>query len=136
MKKTTFIVLAAMLAIFANSWFGGLEQVAFADRGGRGGHGDFGGHGRHGGGGHFEGGIWFGPGWGLWDPFFYPYYAPQPPVIIQQQPEEYLLPEQQPEETSYWYYCRTPKGYYPYVKSCPGGWMKVVPSPAPPQEED
>jgi hypothetical protein len=26
----------------------------------------------------------------------------------------------------------TPQGYYPYVKSCPGGWMRVVPDTVPP----
>jgi len=31
------------------------------------------------------------------------------------------------ETSSYWYYCENPKGYYPYVKDCPYGWMKVVP---------
>ena len=41
---------------------------------------------------------------------------------------------QQPaqDQDSYWYYCENPQGYYPYVKSCPGGWMKVVPETAPP----
>jgi hypothetical protein len=108
---------------------------------GRGGSGGFRGHGGHGG--HFSGSIWIGPGWGLWDPFFYPYYPYypyqypyQPPVVIQQEPQEYILPEQQPEETNYWYYCRNPKGYYPYVKTCPGGWLKVAPAPAPPDQED
>ena len=24
------------------------------------------------------------------------------------------------------------QGYYPYINSCPGGWMKVVPETAPP----
>jgi len=27
----------------------------------------------------------------------------------------------------YWYYCRNPQGYYPYVTSCPGGWVQVIP---------
>ena len=137
MKKVTAIVLAAALAIFTCSWPGQVEQVAYAAP--HGGHG--GGHGGHGGhgGGHF--GVWVGPGWG-WDPFFYPYYPyypyyyNQPPVVIQQEPQEYILPEQQPEQTNYWYYCRESKGYYPYVKKCPGGWMKVVPSPGPPGEEE
>jgi hypothetical protein len=44
-----------------------------------------------------------------------------------------VQPSQQPVETSYWYYCRNPQGYYPYVKRCPSGWMRVVPSPPPPQ---
>ncbi len=90
---------------------------------------------------HFHGGIWIGPGWGpgWWGPPYpyYPYYA-QPPVIIQQpapEPEIYMQ-QPQAEEPSYWYYCPNPKGYYPYVKQCPNGWMKVVPSPPPPQRKE
>lgn len=52
------------------------------------------------------------------------YYAPQPPVVVQQAPMV-VAPNQ---DDAYWYYCENPKGYYPYVASCPGGWMKVVPN--------
>lgn len=85
---------------------------------------------------HFRGGVWIGPGWGpgWWGApygYGYPYY-PAPPVVIQQQPQEYIhqpAPAAEPEQRSYWYYCKEAKGYYPYVKKCPGGWMKVVPTP-------
>jgi hypothetical protein len=62
---------------------------------------------------------------------FYPYghHAP-PPVIIQQQPPVYVQPEQQ--EENYWYYCPDPQGYYPYIRNCESGWMKVVPDATPP----
>jgi hypothetical protein len=60
----------------------------------------------------------------------YPYYAPPPTVVVPEQPPVYAQPEQ-PQE-NYWYYCQNPQGYYPYVKSCPGGWMKVVPQPTSP----
>ena len=53
----------------------------------------------------------------------YPYYPYQPPVY------------NVPEPTYYWYYCQDPQGYYPYVKSCPGGWMKVIPTPPQQKEE-
>ena len=100
-------------------------------------------------GGHFSGGgpchggdIWFGPGWGGWGPWwwglpFYPYYPyySEPPMVIQQPPPAYVEPTPQPEEQYYWYFCRKPEGYYPYVKKCPGGWLKVIP-PAPPDEEE
>jgi hypothetical protein len=136
MKKVIVIVLAAAMMIFATAWPGQEDQVAFAARG-HGGGGHRGGHG----GGHFS--VWLGPGWG-WDPFFYPYYPSypyypyysQPPVVIQQQPQEYVMPEPQRQETNYWYFCKEAKGYYPYIKKCPGGWMKVVPAPAPPDQED
>lgn len=89
--------------------------------------------------GHFSGSIWIGPGWGpWWGPVYtypYPYYA-SPPVVVQQPPAEYVQPSTQSEEPSYWYYCQNPQGYYPYVKQCPNGWLKVVPStPSPDREE-
>ena len=87
--------------------------------------------------GHFRGGVYIGPGWGpWWGPGYgysypYPYYSP-PPVVIQQAPQEYVQqPAPQPEEQQYWYYCQESKAYYPYVKKCPSGWMRVVPTPAP-----
>ena len=83
--------------------------------------------------------LWLGPGWGpgWWGPYYYPsyypYYPTEPPMVIQQQPEAYVQPAPEAEEQqSYWYYCKDPQGYYPYVRQCPSGWMKVVPSPPPP----
>lgn len=102
-------------------------------------------------GGHFSGNIWIGPGWGYWDPFFYPYYYPyyypypayryyydSPTVVVPQEPQEYISPEpqQDEEQTGYWYYCKKPEGYYPYVERCPSGWMKVVPNTTPPGQEE
>ncbi len=87
----------------------------------------------HGGGG-FHGSIWIGPGW--WGPpyypyYYYPYYA-QPPVVIQQQAPVYEYEPQTPSAPAqpyYWYFCPDANAYYPYVKQCPGGWKKVVPTP-------
>jgi beta-lactam-binding protein with PASTA domain len=31
-----------------------------------------------------------------------------------------------------WFYCHHPMGYYPFVRSCPGGWTPVIPPPPPP----
>jgi len=87
----------------------------------------------------FSGSIALGPWWpgyGWYPGYPYAYYPapyyPAPPVVIQQQPQVYSQPQQQ--QSDYWYYCENPKGYYPYVKSCPGGWMKVVPQTTPPQQ--
>ena len=86
-------------------------------------------------------GRWGHPGWGsrfywrgpaVWGPWYPNYNYPSPPVIIQQQPPVYVQPEQQ--ESQYWYYCQDPQGYYPYVRECPGGWMKVVPEATPPNQ--
>ena len=142
MKKgfvVIFVVLALLLA-------GTVSVQAFEHDGG--GHG--GGWGGHGGGWGGHGWGWGGPGWGWglgWDPWLWgpPYYNPYyygynpyyaaPPAVIQQQPQEYVQPVPQQEEQSYWYFCSNPQGYYPYVKKCPGGWMKVVPRSTPPDYE-
>jgi hypothetical protein len=113
-----------------------------------GGHRGGGWHGRGGwhGGGWSHGGYWYprfrvvvpfyygvgplwGPGW--WGPP-YPWYAYPPAggtVVVQPQTQPYVQ-----QEPQYWYYCRDPEGYYPYVDSCPSGWMTVVPPPAAPQD--
>src|SRR5882672_10643891 len=78
-----------------------------------------------------------GPGyWGYPYPY-YPYYPAYPypyypaPVVVQQSPPVYT--ERQDvapaNEQGYWYYCAASRGYYPYVKECPGGWQKVSPTP-------
>ncbi len=88
------------------------------------------------GGGGPWGGPWHHPGifWGgpaiVVDPWPRPYYPPPPPVVVQEPPVYIQQPP--PENRDYWYYCESPRGYYPYVKECPGGWMKVLPQPAPP----
>ena len=100
--------------------------------------------GYHGGGGHG-----WGPGWGpvvglglglgllgLANPYYgSPYYTDYNPApVIQEPTTELSVPPgpRQPAEQYYWYYCRGPEGYYPYVKQCPGGWLKVVPAPPQP----
>lgn len=91
-------------------------------------------HHHHGGRVHF--GIMFGsPLWGPWyspPPYYYPppYYVP--PIVVQPRPQVYI--EQPPARNAalapgYWYYCADSKAYYPYVKTCPGGWQKVEPQP-------
>jgi len=89
---------------------------------------------------HFHGSIWIGPGLGFWDPFYYPYYSypsyryysPPTTVVVPQQPQEFIMQEPRQEETGFWYYCKNPEGYYPYVERCPSGWMKVLPDITPP----
>lgn len=91
--------------------------------------------GRHRGVSHFSFGVnvgptWWGPGWGWGGPYYpyYPGYSYYPPPVIVQEPREiYTQPAPPAEEPVYWYYCPDPQGYYPYVKKCPKGWMKVVP---------
>ena len=91
-----------------------------------------------------RGNIWLGPG-PYWGPpgYYYPYYPyyPPAPVIVEPGERGYIERGSEPARQNYWYYCEDPKGYYPYVKACPGGWMKVVPSnvkpdAVPPGEEE
>ena len=121
--KTLARIIFAILVVFL---IGSLPGSSAYARGGHGGHG-----------GHVGVGVWLGPGWGpgWWGPYYYPYYYPYyqaSPIVIEQEPETYAQPSQQAEQPTYWYYCKDPQGYYPYVKQCPGGWMKVVPTPPAP----
>jgi hypothetical protein len=75
----------------------------------------------------------FGPFWApYWAPYAYPYAYP--PVIAAPPPQVYVQPSPpvtaQPPPQSSWYYCENPRGYYPYVQQCSGGWRQV---PARPQ---
>jgi hypothetical protein len=85
-------------------------------------------------GGHWFHGDHFGRlGWwwivdGAW--FFYPtpvYPYPDPyipPAVVTQAPPPQPTPQ-------YLYYCASANGYYPYVMSCPEGWVAVAPQPPP-----
>jgi hypothetical protein len=90
--------------------------------------------------GHFHGhfGVTVGPIWG-W-PWHYPptYYPPyNPPLLIERAAPQVYIEQTPPPPAppvvaapeNYWYYCAAAKGYYPYVKACPGGWQRVVPQP-------
>lgn len=73
-----------------------------------------------------------GPVWGWYPPpYYYPpaYYYP-PVVEVPVAPPVYIERESAPATGGYWYYCERPQGYYPYVKSCPGGWQRVRPQPS------
>lgn len=73
-------------------------------------------------------------------PYPYPYYPyapavpyyyappvmvapPSPPVYIQQDPTDTQ------DQGGSWYYCRSSRAYYPYVKTCPEGWQTVPARP-------
>ncbi|MDD4915607.1 MAG: hypothetical protein PHW13_11305, partial [Methylococcales bacterium] len=69
-----------------------------------------------------------GYGYGYGYPYAYPYFSGgmggQSITYIQQN-----APVAQQNPPGYWYYCRNPEGYYPYVKECPQGWQQVSPTP-------
>lgn len=74
-------------------------------------------------------GVYVGPGWGPW---WYPppVYYPAPVIVRSEPPPIYIeRADTEPEAQHYWYYCKSGKAYYPYVKECPEGWQKVLPQP-------
>jgi hypothetical protein len=100
------------------------------------------GGGWHGGYGGWRGGYWgpgfgvyIGPGfypgdyWGGYYPYPYPYAygAPAAPSNYVEQGSA-PAPAASAQQNYYWYRCDGANGgYYPYVKSCPGGWQKETP---------
>lgn len=79
---------------------------------------------------------WYGPRFGWWwvvgpSWYFYdaPYYGPWEPrrrtrVIVEEVPRR-----AGPPPAASWYWCNDPRGYYPYVAQCPGGWTAVPATP-------
>lgn len=71
--------------------------------------------------------------------YYFPYYPPPyyayPPAIltVPAQPQVYIQKDSSQKNqqlpANYWYYCRNPDGYYPYIRECPGGWQQVAPLP-------
>lgn len=115
---------AAALALFA------VAAPAYAD--GRWNHG----------GAHWRGGIFlnFGvPYPYYWGPRYYgppvyyeapPAYYYSPPVVVAPaSPPVYVErgDDEAAAKPTWWYWCQSAKGYYPYVKECPGGWQRVPP---------
>ena len=85
--------------------------------------------------GHHRGGVSIGlavgPYWG-WGPhyhapLYYPYYHHAPVVIERQAPPVYIEQSSPAPAANYWYYCQASNGYYPHVKECPAGWLRVLP---------
>ena len=141
--KKSLIVLTTLLVLGMLS-----TGSALADRGpgggrggpgpGPGGGGWHGGHGGHGYGGPRVGiGVSFGsPFWSPWyyPPPYYPaYYPPAVPVVIERQAPPVYIEQPQPAQVQaqagYWYYCRSPSGYYPEVRECNTSWIQVPPRP-------
>ncbi|MCX7171356.1 MAG: hypothetical protein NTY41_14020 [Proteobacteria bacterium] len=65
-----------------------------------------------------------------------PYYVEptyvSPPMVALPPPAPPYAAQSQPTETpggQWWYLCKKPAGYYPYVRECPSGWEKVSPTP-------
>lgn len=83
-------------------------------------------------------GFYFGYAWPAPFPAYVypPYYVWPPTVIVRpvEPPTVYIergMPQSLAQSEAVWYYCRSAQAYYPYVKDCPGGWERVVPTPPP-----
>lgn len=59
-----------------------------------------------------------------------PAVAPSATYVEQGAPQPQAAPAQaQPQPQGDWYYCTESKTYYPYVRECPGGWLRVPSTP-------
>ena len=87
-------------------------------------------HGHHHGAAFVGFGVGFAYPWSWYypPPYYYPgYYYPQP-VAYPAQPVTYVEQGAAPapaEQAGWWYYCEASRTYYPYVKECPSGWLRV-----------
>lgn len=75
-------------------------------------------HGRHFG--RFGWWWWLDGGWYFYDTPIYPY-----PDYV----SDTYYAEPSGDDSNYWYYCRDPEGYYPYVQRCNGAWEPVPAQP-------
>ena len=84
--------------------------------------------------------VWPYPAYSSYYPSPYEPYYPYPSsqtVIVQSAPAptQYIEKDNSGADNSsnktdqFWYYCRDPKGYYPYVEKCNTEWQKVIPFP-------
>ena len=81
---------------------------------------------------HLGAPVWYYPAWYYPPPRYY-YY---PPVVVHSEPPVYVERPAEPAAApdsahGWWYYCEQSRGYYPYVRTCPGGWQRVPPAPTP-----
>lgn len=63
---------------------------------------------------------WAGGGW---------YFYPAPVYPYPDYVSETIYDEPSSDYDDYWYYCRNPRGYYPYVQTCRGAWQPVPAQP-------
>jgi hypothetical protein len=83
---------------------------------------------------YWGGGFYYGAPYGYYGvPYGYWPYAPPavvtppaPPVYIERNPDAAPAPSNPSAPAGeWWYLCANPRGAYPYVRECPGGWERV-----------
>ena len=65
--------------------------------------------------------------------YYYPppvYYYPAPPSVVYAPPPTIESAPPAAPVNPTWFYCAESRGYYPYVRECPGGWQRVPAAPA------
>jgi hypothetical protein len=70
-------------------------------------------------------GIHFGTVWGPWiypPPWYY-----QPAIVVPPPPPPVYIEQNEAPAGAFWHYCRSAGGYYPYIRECREGWLKVLP---------
>lgn len=116
MKRITWMTLILAFAALASR-----PALAQPHHGGHGGHG-------------LSLGLHFGVPFAWYEPYYYPppyYYYPPAAVAQPPAPPVYVERGDAPsgETQNWWYYCEESRAYYPYAKTCPGGWRRVSPTP-------
>jgi len=143
MKIIIFLMAGAVAIVASRSSLAVSSAMVAGHAGGHspaGGHFPAGGHAPYRGGGHAGVGVYIGVPLFVPDFYYAPYYYYPPVVTLPAVPPAYIeqddsgtAHEPAQAEQAYWYYCVEAKAYYPYVKDCPGGWQRVVPSLPPAQ---
>jgi len=72
------------------------------------------------------------PPYGAAMPYDLPEYIERGPDEPAPDPSLEQPSEAQPPAPAYWWFCPEANSYYPYVKTCPGGWQQVAPQAPPP----
>jgi hypothetical protein len=135
--KSKMLMMAATLAMVGSLSVAPNAQAYYGHGGGH-----YYGHGGYGHGGYWRGGGYYGLGLGLAAgalltyPYYSGYYSGYSPSYVDSgtvtvyedsQPQVQVAPAA--PTVPVWYYCHSPKGYYPYVQACPSGWQKVAATP-------
>jgi hypothetical protein len=82
-------------------------------------------------------GVGVGPAWVYPHPVYVP---PPPPPVVRYRQRAFRRPyagnfRADPGQ-QYWYFCRNPEGYYPYVQECTSGWEEQPVQSAPSEGAD
>lgn len=70
-------------------------------------------------------GIYVGPYWSPW--MFPPPWYYQPTIVVPPPEPRVYIERNEAADAAFWHYCRSLRGYYPYVRECPEGWLQVFP---------